>query len=177
MNDLAATARDWGVDLGYHDVFGHWHEASEALVRKIINALAAGKAKPARPPQVAGHEQIFQGDGRRVWGLTVQLYAVRSANNWGIGDFGDLAAIVRLAADAGAASIGLNPLHALFLDRPEDASPYAPNSRCFLNPLYIDVDNVGHFDGRDEYADGIAAARATELSALCGAEDGGEARL
>src|SRR5262249_30823822 len=78
----------------------------------------------------------------RMWALAVQLYGVRSLRNWGHGDFTDLAALVELAADLGAAGIGLNPLHALFDDRASDASPYAPNSRLFLNPLYIDVEAV-----------------------------------
>src|SRR5438094_2739735 len=83
----------------------------------------------------------------RMWALAVQLYGVRSLRNWGHGDFTDLAALVDLAADLGAAGIGLNPLHALFDDRASDASPYAPNSRLFLNPLYIDVDAVPEFPG------------------------------
>ena len=52
----------------------------------------------------------------RVWALAVQLYGVRSLRNWGCGDFTDLAALVDLAADVGAAGVGLNPLHALFDD-------------------------------------------------------------
>src|SRR5215468_10542864 len=84
---------------------------------------------------------------RRMWALGVQLYGVRSLGNWGHGDFTDLAALVDLAADLGAAGIGLNPLHALFDNRPSDASPYAPNSRLFLNPLYIDVDAIPEFPG------------------------------
>jgi len=83
----------------------------------------------------------------RMWALAVQLYGVRSPRNWGCGDFSDLAALVDLAADVGAAGVGLNPLHALFEDRAADASPYAPNSRLFLNPLYIDVDAVPEFPG------------------------------
>src|SRR5262249_48818419 len=79
---------------------------------------------------------------RRMWALGVQLYGVRSLGNWGHGDFTDLAALVDLAADLGAARIGLNPLHALFDNRLSDASPYAPNSRLFLNPLYIDGDAI-----------------------------------
>jgi 4-alpha-glucanotransferase len=39
----------------------------------------------------------------------------------------------------GADVIGLNPLHALFPDDPEHASPYSPASRLLLNVLNIDV--------------------------------------
>ena len=55
-------------------------------------------------------------------------------------------ALIRFGA-RGAAGIGLNPLHALFIERAAEASPYAPNSRIFLNPLYIDVDAIPDFPG------------------------------
>jgi 4-alpha-glucanotransferase len=96
--------------------------------------------------------------------LAVQLYAVRSRRNWGHGDFTDLAALIELAADVGASGIGLNPLHALF-DEWADASPYAPNSRLFLNPRYIDVEAVPEFPGTqaaDLQAE-VARIRAPEL--------------
>jgi 4-alpha-glucanotransferase len=86
---------------------------------------------------------------RRMWALAVQLYGVRSARNWGHGDFTDLLALVDLAADLGASGVGLNPLHALFDDRPSEPSPYFPSSRLFLNPLYIDLDAVPEFPGLD----------------------------
>ena len=78
-------------------------------------------------------------DGRRLWGIAVQLYLLRSAANWGIGDFGDLRNLVELAASRGADVIGVNPLHAMFTDDPEHASPYSPESRLLLNILNIDV--------------------------------------
>ncbi|MBN9008333.1 MAG: 4-alpha-glucanotransferase [Rhizobiales bacterium] len=84
----------------------------------------------------------FQGSFDRVWVLSVQLYGLSSSRNWGIGDFTDLAALIELSAEWGCAGIGLNPLHALFDDRPRECSPYAPNSRLFLNPLYIDPERV-----------------------------------
>jgi len=84
---------------------------------------------------------------QRMWALAVQLYGVRSSGNWGHGDFSDLLTLVDLAADLGASGIGLNPLHALFDDRAHEASPYFPNSRLFLNPLYIDVEAVPEFAG------------------------------
>ena len=77
--------------------------------------------------------------GGRLWGIAAQLYLLRSADNWGIGDYSDLRRLVELAADRGAAIIGLNPLHAMFLDDPGYASPYSPASRLLLNILNIDV--------------------------------------
>jgi 4-alpha-glucanotransferase len=84
-------------------------------------------------------------EGRRVWGPAVQLYALRSERNWGMGDFTDLAELVRRCARAGAALVGLNPLHALYPHSPEHASPYAPSSRRFLDVLYLDVEAVPDF--------------------------------
>jgi 4-alpha-glucanotransferase len=96
-------------------------------------------------PLLVAPGQAFGGDFDRGWLLAVQLYGVRSARNWGIGDFTDLAALIELAGSLGADGVGLNPLHALFDDRPADCSPYAPNSRLFLNPLYIDVETISEY--------------------------------
>jgi 4-alpha-glucanotransferase len=91
-------------------------------------------------------QRAFGGSFDRVWLLTVQLYSLTSVRNWGVGDFSDLADLIEIAAPLGCAGIGLNPLHALFDDRPHECSPYAPNSRQFLNPLYIDVEALPEFD-------------------------------
>jgi 4-alpha-glucanotransferase len=77
--------------------------------------------------------------GSRLWGVTAQLYLLRSRRNWGIGDFGDLRTLIDILEPLGADVIGLNPLHALFTDDPEKASPYSPASRLLLNVLNIDV--------------------------------------
>lgn len=129
---------------------------------KSHSAQAGARATLLVAPERAHGGKDFA-DGRRVWALGVQLYGVRSHRNWGHGDFTDLLGLLELSADLGAAGIGLNPLHALFADEPERASPYSPNSRLFLNPLYIDLETVPEFPG-------LAAAGLTqEVARLRGA--------
>jgi 4-alpha-glucanotransferase len=84
-------------------------------------------------------------EGRRLWGISVQLYTVRSRDNWGIGDFADLKQLIRWLAPRGAGFIGLNPLHALAPADPARSSPYSASSRHFLNILYIAVPAVPEF--------------------------------
>ncbi len=91
---------------------------------------------------VVAPEKAFEGDFDRRWLLAVQLYGIRSERNWGIGDFTDLQSLLVWAARAGAAGVGLNPLHVLFDNHPGDCSPYSPNSRLFLNSIYIDVEKL-----------------------------------
>ena len=87
---------------------------------------------------------------KKVWGAAVQLYGVRSARNWGIGDFTDLDNIVAQWGDRGAGIVGVNPLHAMFPHEPRHASPYSPSSRLFRNTLYIDVEAVAEFGECDK---------------------------
>ena len=86
----------------------------------------------------------------KLWGACVQLYTLRSAYNWGIGDFGDLQRMLVDVAKRGGAFIGLNPIHALYPANPESASPYSPSSRRWLNVIYIDVNAVDDFLLSDE---------------------------
>lgn len=82
---------------------------------------------------------------KKLWGACVQLYTLRSERNWGIGDFGDLKAMLVDVAKRGGSFIGLNPIHALYPANPESASPYSPSSRRWLNIVYIDVNAVEDF--------------------------------
>jgi 4-alpha-glucanotransferase len=115
-------------------------------------------------PLIVAPPRAFGGDFDRCWLLAVQLYGIRSSRNWGIGDFTDLKGLIQLAGHLGADGVGLNPLHVLFDDRPGDCSPYSPNSRLFLNPLYVDVESVPEFQpsafGR---SDAIARLRASDI--------------
>lgn len=126
------------LPLGYH--------------RLMIRGAAEAEARLIVTPRRA-----YQFAKNKAWGVAAQLYALRSSANSGVGDFGDLAALVRGAATCGADAVGVNPLHALFLDEPERASPYSPSSRLFLNPLYLDLRRIeGAVSDGD--AEGLRAA-------------------
>ncbi|KRR00224.1 4-alpha-glucanotransferase [Bradyrhizobium valentinum] len=114
-------------------------------------------------PLISAPERAFGGEFDRCWLLAAQLYGVRSARNWGMGDFTDLASLIELADHLGADGVGLNPLHALFDDRPGDCSPYSPNSRLFLNALYIDVEKLPEFQLDSETREALAPLRAGDV--------------
>src|SRR5436309_14368166 len=124
----------------YLDVWGR-EKAIDPATRKALEQALGRARKPARLRLEAGrcYEPELLAQGGRVWGFMVQLYGVRSKRNWGIGDFGDLLALVEFAAARGAAVVGVNPLHAT------QGSPYSPSSRLALNFLYLDIETLPEF--------------------------------
>jgi (1->4)-alpha-D-glucan 1-alpha-D-glucosylmutase len=116
---------------GYHDI------TVSAGSRSRTARLIIAPARCQSPPDSAA--------GRRSWGIALQLYGLRSQRNWGIGDLGDLACAATVFGKLGADLIGINPLHALYPDEPERASPYSPSSRRFANALYLDVEAIADF--------------------------------
>jgi glycogen operon protein len=103
-----------------------------------VHRLSIGDASStvlASPGRIWHPALLDQG---KCWGLTVNLYSARSERDWGIGDFSTLADIVAKTAQRGGALVGINPLHALFPDRPDHVSPYYPSDRRFLEAGYID---------------------------------------
>jgi len=57
--------------------------------------------------------------GKKLWGSFIQLYTLKSAQNWGVGDFGDLKQFLQELAPYQADFLGLNPIHALFPANPD----------------------------------------------------------
>ncbi|MEG9532101.1 4-alpha-glucanotransferase [Mannheimia indoligenes] len=95
-------------------------------------------------PEKAFQPTLLQ-QQKKLWGAFLQLYTLRSAQNWGVGDFGDLKQFLAKIAEYGADFVGLNPIHALFPANPEGASPYSPSSRLWQNIIYIDINAVEAF--------------------------------
>ena len=163
-------AKRFGIADGYISEQGDWIATPDATKAKVLEAMGVpldggGETpKPARMEDIAGlSASAFWPQflvEHRAWGFAVQAYALRSARNWGIGDFEDLARLAEYSATLGADFIGVSPLHALFLADPSRISPYSPSSRSFLNPLLIAPDRVPGFA---ELNRPIFAARCAEL--------------
>ena len=105
---------------------------------------------------------------RKRFGAAAQLYALRRADesgrDQGIGDFSALAIAGEQAGQAGAAYLGVSPLHMLFPRDRGRASPYYPSDRRFLDPILIDVlDNSGL--PRDEALNAALASLAPRFTA------------
>ena len=76
--------------------------------------------------------------GRRPWGVSVQIPALRGAHPSPFGSFGELAETARAFGTAGADALAINPGHALFAGHGKSYSPYSPSSRLFLNGALAD---------------------------------------
>jgi (1->4)-alpha-D-glucan 1-alpha-D-glucosylmutase len=149
LDDQECVRRMLGLELeietGYHRLFLDCDGGIRGEMPLIVAPHAC-----YTPPAI-------QGEGR-AWGFAAQLYGVRSAHNWGMGDFSDLRAMQEFCAESGAATVLLNPLHALFPDAPEHASPYSPSSRVWFNTLYLDVEAIDDFAECEAAQEKVATA-------------------
>jgi 4-alpha-glucanotransferase len=80
--------------------------------------------------------------GGRRWGLSVNLYALRSSRNWGVGDLADLTGLAAQVAGLGGSLVGINPLHATPNSRDISVSPYYTVSRLYKNFIYLDIEGI-----------------------------------
>jgi 4-alpha-glucanotransferase len=155
LRSLDAVAQENGILLAYTDPSGKLVQASMSAKRGLLAALGVAEdavpqgpltAAPVMTPPVrrSASSAYLPGwleDGR-TWGVTCQLYSLRSSRNGGIGDFEDLAQLAEILGARGADFLGINPVHALFSADARRFSPYSPSSRRFVSPLYIAVDRL-----------------------------------
>jgi 4-alpha-glucanotransferase len=107
------------VPIGYHTI--ELHESG----RQVSLIVSPGRCHLPR--------------GLRIWAWAVQLYAARSRRSWGIGDLADLARLGEWSRRKGCGLLLVNPLHAAAPVTPQQASPYSPATRRYLNPLYLSI--------------------------------------
>ena len=121
------------MDIGYHSL------------EVAVPGQPAAKTQMIYAPTKC-YDPIDIPNGGKAWGVPVQLYEQRSDENQGIGDFSDLAEIADAVGRHGGGILGVNPLHAMFHNAAEEASPYSPASRTYFNHLYLDVTAVPDFE-------------------------------
>lgn len=139
------------LNPGYYNVFV---ENSEAEIESLL--IYAPKFC-YQPDFIKKRERIF--------GVSVMLYALHSQNSMGIGDFSDLAEIVKLTAQNGGDVVGINPIgvmspfllddcgrHAKKDVDKCDVSPYRTVSRLFVNYIYLNLRDEIDFKNSDEVA-------------------------
>lgn len=171
MDDIAARARDLGIQPEYEGIGGTVHRVPDATLERLVAAFGEGAGMRSQPLRAPPGARCHLPDGPRAWGVAVQLYQLRSPRNWGIGDFADLGDLAASLGGMGADFIGLNPLHAMFLADPARRSPFSPSNRRFLNPLYLAVDRIQGFEpGMIDMAE-IDRLRQTDLVDYPGVAD------
>ncbi|MEX5218866.1 MAG: 4-alpha-glucanotransferase [Nitrospira sp.] len=99
-----------------------------------------GSSRPVR--LIISPKQCHLPSSLRVWGWSAQLYATRSHQSWGMGDLADLRRLTEWGHNQGAGLVLINPLHATAPVLPQEASPYSPSSRRYLNPLYLRIEDI-----------------------------------
>jgi 4-alpha-glucanotransferase len=100
---------------------------------------------------------------RRMAGIALSLYGLRSSRNWGVGDFTDLRAVIDASAPEGVQFLALNPQHAIPNRQPYNTSPYLPQSSLFRNFLYLDVEKVAELEISEPLRREIEKLRSTEF--------------
>lgn len=137
---------------------GHHRLRARAGTAEAEGALVVAPARAPLPAQ-------------RLWGWMAQLYQLRSAASWGMGDAADLATLAaRSAAELDAGFVVCNPLHAATPVPPIEPSPYFPSSRRFADPLYLRVEDVPERAGLDADDAARLAALAEQARALNGSD-------
>jgi 4-alpha-glucanotransferase len=148
-----------GLPLGYHDL-----RVRLGCLRQTTRLIVTPDRAYAHPALAAGGKAA---------GVSLALYGVRSARNWGCGDLRDLRGVIDwIAAETQAGFVGLNPLHAIYNRRPYNTSPYLPKCIFYPNFLYLDVESIEDFQKsrraqrlwrRPETQEQLAALRASEF--------------
>jgi len=155
IHDLAAAA---GIQSEWWEVSGAHHSVGIETKRALLAAMALpiatqGEVRHSLKELAVAQKNIavtagrcyqpeFLGHGRRLYGLTSHLYALRHEGDGGIGDLETLARFCETSARLGGSLAGINPLHHMFTDDRSRVSPYQPSDRRFIDPIYIDLNEV-----------------------------------
>jgi glycogen debranching enzyme len=156
INDLASAA---GIQGEWWEVSGAYHSvgietkrvllaamalpiATQGEVRESLKELSAAQHRNVAVTSGRCYQPEFIKQGKHHYGLTTHLYALRHEDDGGIGDLETLARFCEASARLGGSLAGINPLHCMFTADRGRVSPYQPSDRRFIDPIYIDLDDV-----------------------------------
>jgi len=128
-------------EIGYYELDALYKSSNFAVSVRSKIIIAPETCYLPESMAYASEKDSFP-DKQKTWGLSLNLYALASGNNWGIGDFGDLRKTGELVAELHGGFIGINPLHMIPNRPPAGISPYSPLSRLFKNLIYLDMESI-----------------------------------
>jgi 4-alpha-glucanotransferase len=158
---MSERAKRWGILPSYYGWQGDLVQTSPETEQAILAAMGATNDRPpsVRRPRIPSEKCTDAPD--RAWGWAAQIYALRSRDSWGIGDFADLRRFARWSKRAGASVVLLNPLGAQTPTFPYEPSPYYASTRRFRNVLYLSVDDI---EGAQQVVADLAPLREAALA-------------
>jgi 4-alpha-glucanotransferase len=139
---MSERARRWGILPAYYGWQGDLVQTTPEVEQAILDAMEATRDRPPRLRRPKLPDEQCWPAPERTWGWAVQLYALRSRDSWGVGDFADLRRFAKWSRAAGASAILLNPLGAQTPTYPYQPSPYYASTRRFRNVVYLRVEDV-----------------------------------
>ena len=163
--ELAELAEAYGVAMSYEDSKSRQTAVAAHTVVDVLHALGVDASTPAAigaaldavrrrgASRTAVPPVRLPTPSGRTWGWMLQLYSLRGQGSWGMGDYRDLADIVRWSGSAEGGRAGLvlcNPFHAMTPVPTLEDSPYFPSSRRFRSPLYLRIEDVPEYALSDE---------------------------
>jgi len=95
---------------------------------------------PPRP--LSAEARSAKAEGSRRAGALIPLFSIPSSRSWGIGEIGDIEAMVRWLDAAGIRIMQLLPINEM---PPGETSPYSALSAMAIDPQFITLDRVEDF--------------------------------
>ena len=126
-----------------------WHE-----LRVEGQSTQAAATLLVSPDRLSRTQKLLE---KPATGVMAQLYSVRDAGAWGLGDYATIAALGRSLEELGGADFLLvNPMHAAEVTVPVEDSPYLPTTRRYSNPIYLRIEDVPEYAEHPELHSAIA---------------------
>lgn len=138
----------WGLQVARQTAIGAYKYILRSDNDPLQIIWEEGENRHFEMPVYANIGHIFRADhmpkvGEQHWrtaGVVIPLFSLRSEESQGIGDFGDLEAMIDWAAIAGMHTIQLLPINdTMATNTMADSYPYNALSVFALHPLYLDL--------------------------------------